>query len=438
MKKSILFLFVFLFFAIAGNISAQNLGSALNVVYLQSGQNVQINNPETSQAFYDELKGKPRDYFIDSNKDFELYINLSVPNPTNKDGRYSADIYLIKDNKEQKIDSLDGVSYDWQEFYNSSSRDYYLKGPEFDKKLSAGKYKIEIWSKDNQGKYILVTGKKEAYNIISIINTCWQLPLLKVTFFKTSISQFFLTPFGIGSVSAIGAFLILLALINYFIGVIKQIIKHNRAKTLLLTSNGMQMKNEIIRLLQKPAYDVTVAFISTAAKSQENLDYVKKDWDIMRDEMGFNVEEIDIENKGEGEVTRLLQFKDIIYIEGGNTYYLLNAMRKCNFEKIIKKLLKDGKVYIGSSAGSIVAGRTIRTAGWVGDQNIVKIKKLKGLNLLPFDIFVHYKPEYAEIIKKNMPFKWQRKKLKILTDEQAILVQGREVDLIGRGDAVII
>ena len=28
--------------------------------------------------------------------------------------------------------------------------------------------------------------------------------------------------------------------------------------------------------------------------------------------------------------------------------------------------------------------------------------------------------------------------LKILTDEQAILVQGREVDLIGEGEAIII
>ena len=60
------------------------------------------------------------------------------------------------------------------------------------------------------------------------------------------------------------------------------------------------------------------------------------------------------------------------------------------------------------------------------------------LFMVPFDIFVHYKPEHAEIIRKKMPYKWQRKKLKIITDEQAILVQGNEVDLIGKGDAAVI
>jgi len=435
MKKIFLFFAVFLFSTIAGNISAQGIPT---IVYLQT-ENIQISNPEISQSFYDDLKGKPRDYFIDSSKNFELYINLLVPDPEDRDGRYSADVILLKGNQEQKIYSLDGNSFNWQEFYESSTRDYYLKGPELDEKLPAGKYRIEIFSKDNQGKYVLVVGKKEFYDAQSILNIYWQLPLLKITFFKTSVLQFFLTPFGVAGIGAIGAVLIFLALINYFIGSIKQFIKHNRAKTLLLTSAGMQMKEEIIKLLQKPAYDITVAFITTAAKPQENLDYLKRDWNIMRDEMGFNVEEIDIEGKKESEVMKLLELKDIIYVEGGNTFYLLKAMRECNFERIIRKLLKWGKVYIGVSAGSIVAGKNIKTAGWGdADKNIVGLKNLKGLNLVPFDIFVHYQPEDAEIIKKKLRWRWQRRKLKIITDEQAILVQGREVALIGRGEAVII
>ena len=210
------------------------------------------------------------------------------------------------------------------------------------------------------------------------------------------------------------------------------------AKTILLTSAGMQMKDEIIKLLQKPAYDVTVAFISTASKPEQNLSYVKKDWDAMK-EMGFNLEEIDIEGKNENQLLKLLSPKDIIFVEGGNTFYLLKAMRESNFEKVIRKLLKQGKVYIGVSAGSIVAGKTIETAGWKNaDRNIVGLKNLKGLNLVPFNIFVHYQPEYAEIIKQEIKNPRKRRKLKILTDEQAILVQGKETMLIGKGEEVIL
>ena len=204
-----------------------------------------------------------------------------------------------------------------------------------------------------------------------------------------------------------------------------------------------QMKDEIIKLLQKPAYDVTVAFIVTAAKPQENLDYVKTDLDIMRDELGFNVEEVDIEGKKESEVMRLLELKDIIYVEGGNTFYLLKAMRGCNFEKVIRKLLKQGKVYIGASAGSMVAGRTIKTANWLSQEyenkNLVNLKNLKGLNLVPFDIFVHYQPKHAEIIKQQIKNPKKRlKNLRILTDDQGILVQGKQIDLIGEGEAIIL
>jgi len=408
------------------------------IVYSQSGD-IQINNPEISQAFYDELKGKPRDYFINSSRDFELYINLLVPEEANRNGRYSANIFSVKDNGSEQIVSLDGNSFDWKEFYEEFGRDYYLKGPEFKQQVPAGKYKIEVYSKDNQGEYVLAVGQKESYDVQSILNIYWQLPLLKVAFFKTSVLQFFLTPFGIAGIGVIGAILILLALINYLVGLIKKIIKHNQAKTLLLTSAGMQMKDDIIKLLQKPAYDVIVAFITTAAKPEENLDYLQNDWSIMK-EMGFNVEEVDIEGKKEAEVMRLLELKDIIFVEGGNTFYLLKAMRACNFEKVIRKLLKQGKVYIGVSAGSMVAGRTIQTAGWKDpDKNIVGLKNLKGLNLVPFDIFVHYQPEHAEIIKQKISDPRKRaRNLRILTDDQAILVQGKEIDLIGEGDAVVI
>ncbi len=451
MKRVVFYFIVFLFLAFAGNASASfnipaipELNSVigeihqLNLVYLQSG-NIQISNPETSKAFYDELKGKPRDYFINSSQGFDLYLNIMVPEETNRDGRYSVNVF---DEKENLIFSTDTLSSGWQEYYDSFSRDYYLKGPEFDKNLDSGKYKVEVSSKDNLGKYVLIGGKKQSYEIKSLLNVYWQMPLLKVTFLKTSVLQFFLTLFGIAGIGAVGVFLIIIAILYFIFGSIGEYLKHRKAKTLLLTSNGMQMKEEIIKLLQKPAYDITVAFISTAAKPEENLDYLKKDWNVMRDELGFNVEEIDIEGKKEHEVMRLLELKDIIFVEGGNTFYLLKAMRGCNFEKIIKKLLKKGKVYIGASAGSIVAGKTIKTSDWKNPtKNFVKVRSLKGLNLVPFDVFCHYNlnpEEFTKIIKQHLPFKWQRRKLRILTDDQAILVQGKEVDLIGKGDKIII
>ncbi len=431
-----------IFILIAGILAYLTAGSAIfiyqpNLVFLQK-EDVEISNPEISQAFYDELTGVSKNYFVNSDKDFNLYINLLVPAISNRSGKYFANIFLIKtDNSEEKIATLDANSVEWQEYYESFGRDYYLKGPELERKVLAGNYRIEIFSQENTGKYVLAVGKTEKIDAVSILNVFWKIPLLKIKFFQSSILQFFFTPIFIAGVAVAGLILIILAFLNYIIGVILLKIKQAKARTILLTSNGMQMKNEIIKLLQKPAYDITVAFITTASKPQENKDFVKRNYDIMK-EMGFNVQEIDIEGKTEIQVFKMIELKDIIFVEGGNTYYLLKAMRKCHFERTVKKLLKQGRVYLGSSAGSIVAGKSIKTAGWIGDENIVNLKNLKGMNLVPFDIIPHYTEELDTIIKKKMPFRWQRKKLKILKDDQAILVQGKNVILLGNQEEVMI
>lgn len=442
MKKT--FLLSIIFFALFCASAA--FAHQPNLIFLKQGY-TQVTDPEISRAFYDELEGAPKDYFINSEKDFNLYINLLVPDPANKSGRYSAKIFLVEDDKETEIALIDGTKYDWSAFYEEFGRDWYLKGPELEKQVLAGKYKIEVFSEDlptgqagNTGKYVLAVGKTESFDAKSILNVYWQLPMLKIAFFKTSVLQFFLTPFGIGLIGLIGAIIIFVAFIYFIIGWIKETLKHNQAKTLLLTSAGMAMKEEIIKLLQRPAYDINLAFINTAYKYklEEDPYYVNEDLKTLR-ELGFNVQEIDIDGKKEAEIMNLLKIKDIIFVAGGNTFYLLKSMRSCKFEKVLRRLLKDGIVYIGSSAGSIVAGKTIQTAGWLGDNNNVRLKNIKGLSLVNFDIFCHYQPELDEVIKKNMknPRKRQ-KKLRIITDEQAILVQGREVALIGKGEEIVI
>lgn len=438
MKKIVFFAFSFLFCAVALNVSAHRP----EIIYYSQGGRIEISEPEISRAFYDELKGQPRDYFLSSDKGFNLYLNLLVPAFSNPKGRYSARVLLLQNSEEQEVAFLDGQSFEWQEFYEEFGRDYYYRGPEIDRNFPSGSYKIEVFSSSpddgNTGRYVLAVGKIESFGLQTLANAYWQLPLLKVTFFKTSVLQFFLTPFGIGAAGVLGGVLVLWAFIYYIIGSIKAYIKHHQAKTMLLASDFPEMRDEIIKLLQKPAYDVTVAFVTTALKQEEDKSYAERDMKMMQD-MGFNVEEYDIEGKKEFELMQVLSLKDIIFVEGGSTFYLLNAMRKCNFEKVLRKLLKNGIVYIGVSAGSIVVGKTIQTADWLGDDNFLGLRNLKGMNLVPFDIFAHYTPEYAEIIKKKIPSAKKRaRELKILTDQQAILVQGKEVVLIGDGEQILV
>lgn len=441
MNKKVLLFLVVLFLFSFGFASAH----LPRLIYLQKAGDTTILNPEVSQAFYDELKDTPKNYFIQSDKDFNLYVSLLVPTIENGQGKYSAKIYFVNGEKTGEIAFLDGDNFKWTDLYENFGRDYYMQGPELKKQVGPGKYKIEVFATEqnpqgvNKGKYVLVVGEQEKFDVMSTLNVYWQIPTLKLSFFKSDILQFFLTPFAIGAFAVLGVIIIFILFINFIIGLIKESIKHNQAKTLLLTSAGMEMKEEIVKLLQKPAYDITVGFITTASKVSENTDFVKQDYQAMKD-LGFNIEEFDIEGKTESQVFNFLKIKDIIFVEGGNTFYLLDMMRRCNFEKVLRKLLKEGIVYIGASAGSIVAGKTIQTADWKnGDKNIPGIKNLKGLGLVPYDIFVHYTPEHAQIIQEKIKNPKKRlKNLRILTDQQALIVQGSETALIGKGEQIIV
>lgn len=431
MKKQILF-FIILIFLFAG--SAQAVFAHRPMIIFGKSGDIKIEDPEISNAFYDDLLGSPRNYIIESKKDFKLYLNILVPDYSNHYGRYSAKVFLVNGDNQEEIAFLDGQNFEWKEFYEPFGRDYYLKGPEFEKQVPAGKYRIEVFGNNNQGKYVLASGDQEKFAFFDILSVYWTLPFLKIQFFKTSVLEFFLTPFGLALAGLVVFVLACIALIN-FIKYLKEKKMKIKPNTMILASIGANFLEGIIKIVDKPLYDITVAFITTASKPEKDKSFMEEDKELLH-EAGFNVEEIDIEGKSEGQLYSLLHNKDVIFVEGGNTFYLLKCMKESGFKKVIKKLFKKGVLYVGTSAGSVVMGKTIDTAGWGAgeDENIVRLSDLRGFGFVPFNIFVHYNQGDEEIIKQNTLK--SRHPLKVLTDSQALLVIGKDVALIGKGEEI--
>lgn len=206
------------------------------------------------------------------------------------------------------------------------------------------------------------------------------------------------------------------------------------AKTMLLTSAGMDVKEEILKILPKPASQTKVAHIITASKVEDDFSYLKKENQAMK-ELDLDVENIDIEGKTENELRMLLKNKDVIYVQGGNTFYLLKQVRASGFDKVAKELIADGVIYVGVSAGSYIACPTIEMAKWKHqDRNRVGLTDLTALNLVPFLLSVHYKPEYKEILKEAVAK--TKYPVRILTDDQALLIQNDKVKLVGKGEEI--
>jgi dipeptidase E len=207
-------------------------------------------------------------------------------------------------------------------------------------------------------------------------------------------------------------------------------------KKLLLSSNGIFAIEKGFKLLFDDISKIKLAYITTAGKGSRDKAYLEIYKELLKKE-GYDYEELDIEGKNENELMELLKGKNAIYVEGGNTFYLLKAVRESGFEKVIKKLIEIGVVYIGSSAGSYIACPTIEMSTWKkpGEEKPrFGVTDLTAMNLVPFLVKAHYEPEQKELIKeKVLRAKYETR---ILKDGQAILVEGDNYKLVGDGEEI--
>ena len=197
-------------------------------------------------------------------------------------------------------------------------------------------------------------------------------------------------------------------------------------KKLLLTSDGFANPNigkRFLELIGKESKDVKVLFIPTASQAETEMSYV---YESEKELIDLGVQKQNIFWARKLEDAKPENF-DVMYVCGGNTFYLLNEIRKIGFDKKIIDFVNDEKVYVGVSAGSIIMCPSILTAK-NGDKNIVGLTDLSGFNLVKEIITPHYTENDEEIIKTFE----QENKCRILR-----LRDGQALEIIGNDSKII-
>lgn len=198
-------------------------------------------------------------------------------------------------------------------------------------------------------------------------------------------------------------------------------------KKLFLTSAFANVADEFIEFLGTDPNDLTVGFVPTAADPYEDKWFVEADKKALMD-IGLKIKEVDLKDKTEASLREEFRGVDIVFVSGGNTFYLLRETRKSGFDKIVKELVGNGVVYVGSSAGSYLVCPTIEAATWKpADRGRFGITDFSALNLVPFIMSVHFTPEYADAIKEAAST--CKYPVRILTDQQALAVENDKITL---------
>jgi len=95
--------------------------------------------------------------------------------------------------------------------------------------------------------------------------------------------------------------------------------------------------------------------------------------------IGFDVQQV--------RSARDLESVEAIFVGGGNTFRLLKTLYDLDLLDPIRKSVGGGILYMGSSAGSVIAAPTIKTTN---DMPIVQPRSFDALNVVPYQINAHY------------------------------------------------
>lgn len=188
---------------------------------------------------------------------------------------------------------------------------------------------------------------------------------------------------------------------------------------LILSSYDFQVpesRNVIIENLPKDISECKVLFIPNGSPSSEMIEsgYFHKPMC----KYGFKNENILVFDHTKADNFRKLESLDIIYVSGGNTFTILDKIRKCGFDKDIIDYVKSGVTYIGGSAGAHIITQNIEHVAQY-DENNVGITDFNGLGLYDGILICHYtyerKRDLDELIAQG------KYKVEYLTDSDSLV-----------------
>ena len=171
-----------------------------------------------------------------------------------------------------------------------------------------------------------------------------------------------------------------------------------------------------------------IAYIPTASNGEEGWGSWKNGgtWKLVNT-LPAEITVIQLEDYRNKDISEVLEGKDIIWVAGGISGYLMYWMKSTRFDEKIKKILEKGSLYVGSSAGAMVTGRNLDVSTWYIGENDYGAENMTGLGLVDFDIYPHYEDSLHEQIKS----KFKGKKLYLLKNGEEVIVENDSIRVIG-------
>jgi dipeptidase E len=187
----------------------------------------------------------------------------------------------------------------------------------------------------------------------------------------------------------------------------------------ILTSNGFanhEITKEVVGYFGEGIFEKRAAIISMGPEDATKSDFALLIHSHLSD---MKFEEVIFFDTRRRYVRELLDY-DLIFIDGGNVYVLLDWVQRNNIKTILKEFFLGGGLFLGAGAGSMVMGLTVEVLDYVGgDERMLTLKDRSGLGIIKKVILPHYTSEMEGLVAKYE--KATRIKVIRLSDGMAIV-----------------
>jgi dipeptidase E len=187
-----------------------------------------------------------------------------------------------------------------------------------------------------------------------------------------------------------------------------------------------------------PDRRLTVGYVTDAQAGLAGAPFVAAERSRMS-ALGHDVREISGRNTKPDQLDAELAALDALYVASGSTFALLEALKTTGNDAVIIDHVRAGLPYIGTSAGSIIAGPDIAPASLMDDPaDGPLLRDTRGLALVDTTVIPHadglLPPCPPELIDRIVETYGVEHRLQPLRDDQALLFDARGTRVIASGE----
>lgn len=203
-------------------------------------------------------------------------------------------------------------------------------------------------------------------------------------------------------------------------------------KKMLLVSM-FQNVAKLLKTIEPDLKNKTITYIPTASIVEKFGFFVKLEkWKLKQ--LGLIVDELEISTSNYETAVNKLKKNDFIYITGGNTFFLLQEIRRIGVDEVLVQEINKGKLYIGESAGAIIVAPDISYSIEMDNpEKAPDLSNYTGLGLVNFNVVPHYKNwEMGKSAERIINMYTTRLDLIVINDNQAVFVNDDEVKILNK------